>query len=240
MKKNSLPGLIFFLLLGLIFLSLERTEAAQSIKGKAKAETRALTCSSCHTDFASLLPPTHPPIKGVTLSACLACHAQGERGKAEPDKFSARLHLAHLKGKIKADCFICHTWKPGKRFGLIGAKESYGAPSEEDMNLMKQLFGSAAESGYLDARHLSKDITCGGCHGKGLPQSGDTVENVRCLECHGPAEELAAKTAPQVFPDRNPHKSHLGEIACTVCHHSHTESKVYCLECHPKFEMHFK
>jgi hypothetical protein len=50
-------------------------------------------------------------------------------------------------------------------------------------------------------------------------------------------EELAKKTEPKDFPDRNPHKSHLGEIACTVCHRAHAESKVYCLGCHQKFEM---
>ena len=45
------------------------------------------------------------------------------------------------------------------------------------------------------------------------------------------------KTEPPEFKDRNPHDSHLGEIACTVCHKAHGESKVYCLECHQKFQM---
>jgi len=31
-------------------------------------------------------------------------------------------------------------------------------------------------------------------------------------------EEPAKKSEPKEFKDRNPHKSHLGEIACTVCH----------------------
>jgi len=63
------------------------------------------------------------------------------------------------------------------------------------------------------------------------------VENQRCLECHGPMEKLAQKSAPKDFPDRNPHKSHLGEIACTVCHKGHQASTVYCLDCHRNFKM---
>jgi len=55
--------------------------------------------------------------------------------------------------------------------------------------------------------------------------------------CHGPQDQLAARSRPQDFPKRNPHDSHLGEIACTVCHHAHAESKVYCLDCHRNFVM---
>ena len=50
-------------------------------------------------------------------------------------------------------------------------------------------------------------------------------------------EQLVEKTKPAQFADRNPHRSHLGEIACTVCHKAHEASVVYCLDCHRKFEM---
>jgi hypothetical protein len=85
-------------------------------------------------------------------------------------------------------------------------------------------------------RHAGK-IDCASCHGKGIPESDSTVENQKCLECHGPMEKLAKKSEPKDFPDRNPHKSHLGDIACTVCHHEHSPSAVYCLECHRNFKM---
>lgn len=236
--------LMLWILLALITVVclpvIERTEAAKAKGEPAQTAGKEKSCTVCHADFKTVLPETHPPVKGDTLSACLECHAPGERGKAEPNKFAARLHLAHLKSQVKADCLECHTWQPGKSFGLVGTTDSYGAPSEEDMNLMKRMFTSAAESANLDARHVSKDITCDGCHGKDLPWEEDTVENAKCLECHGPMDELAAKTAPKDFPDRNPHKSHLGEINCTVCHSGHAESKVYCLECHPTFDMKMK
>jgi len=107
------------------------------------------------------------------------------------------------------------------------------------MALIKDIFTSAVESNYLDARHLSKNITCAACHNKDILGEA-AMENKKCLGCHGPLEKLIDTTAPKDFPDRNPHKSHLGEINCAVCHAVHAESKVYCLECHPKFEMKLK
>lgn len=158
-------------------------------------------------------------------------------GKAAPNAFSAGLHRAHQGPKYKVDCTICHTWVLGKSFGLLGQKELWGKLTKEDMGVMKKMFASWADSPYLDSLHAKKNVTCIGCHGKDLAKEGDTVESDRCLLCHGPLDKLQAKTAPKDFPDRNPHKSHLGDIACTVCHHAHAASTVYCLGCHGKFQM---
>jgi formate-dependent nitrite reductase cytochrome c552 subunit len=70
-----------------------------------------------------------------------------------------------------------------------------------------------------------------------VPAAGAEVANDRCLACHGPLDKLVAKTRPAQFADRNPHESHLGDIACTTCHRGHEQSAVYCLDCHPKFQM---
>jgi len=102
---------------------------------------------------------------------------------------------------------------------------------------MKEIFASWAGSKYTDNLHAKAGIACANCHGKDLPKADTTVENSRCLACHGPMDKLALKTEPKDFKDRNPHKSHLGEVACTVCHKAHAESKVYCLGCHQKFKM---
>jgi hypothetical protein len=112
-----------------------------------------------------------------------------------------------------------------------------GKPSKKDMDLLKQIFNSWSSSAFLDALHAKKNVTCMGCHGNTLPISEATVENDRCLSCHGGLEQLAVKTSPLEFPDRNPHKSHLGEIGCTVCHHAHRDPEVYCLGCHKTFQM---
>lgn len=203
------------------------------------AKPEEASCQRCHADFASVLPKGHPPVKGTNPAACTTCHKIDFEGKAEKNAFSSRMHLAHLPPKGSLDCTVCHAWTPGKSFGLIGQKGSWGAPNKEDMDLMKEIFKSWTGSNYMDNLHARAGIGCAQCHGKDLPKAGDTVENNRCLICHGPMDKLAQKTEPKDFKDRNPHKSHLGDIACTVCHKGHAESKVYCLECH-KFDMKIK
>ena len=167
----------------------------------------------------------------------MACHKADLSGKAEMNPYSARIHKPHVKPDAGVDCTLCHAWVPGKQFGLKGLKVNIGKISKENMPLMKKAFASWASSSNLDAAHGKAHVVCFGCHGKTLPEMGDTVENDRCLACHGPMETLASKSAPKDFPDRNPHKSHLGEIACTVCHHAHKASEIYCLGCHGKFKM---
>ena len=97
----------------------------------------------------------------------------------------------------------------------------------------------AAQAKTAPGNVVKKQKSCSACHDKDILGEA-TIKNKKCLECHGSLEKLTDKTAPKDFPDRNPHKSHLGEINCTVCHTAHAESKVYCLECHPKFEMKLK
>ncbi|OPY91096.1 MAG: Fumarate reductase flavoprotein subunit precursor [Syntrophus sp. PtaU1.Bin208] len=204
------------------------------------AKQAEASCQSCHADFASVLPKGHSPVSGTSLASCVPCHQSDFEGKSEKNAFSTRMHLAHLPPKGAQDCEACHAWTAGKSFGLIGQKGSWGAPDKNDMDLMRTIFKSWAGSGYMDNLHATQGIGCAQCHGKGLPKADDTVENSRCLVCHGPLDKLAQKTEPKEFKDRNPHKSHLGsDIACTVCHKGHAESKVYCLECH-KFDMKIK
>ena len=195
------------------------------------------SCATCHPDLSAAVPKGHLPVKGSDITACLGCHKPDASGKASKNKVSTGLHRAHVGEGSKVDCMICHTWKPGKSFGLQGQKVSYGSPTKEELKGMKKVFASWKSSGYTDALHAKANIVCGGCHGGAMAKEGDTVENSRCLECHGPMEQLAARSAPKDFPDRNPHKSHLGEINCTVCHKGHAESKTYCLECHSQFKL---
>jgi hypothetical protein len=201
------------------------------------ANPATASCKACHADFASVLPKVHPPVKGTELPVCITCHVPDLSGTARENAYSARMHKAHIAPKGSLDCTVCHAWVPNKRFGLIGQKGSWGAPKKEDMDLMKEIFISWASSGHTDTLHAKAGIVCTQCHGKELPKADDTVENSSCLNCHGPMEKLALKTEPKDFKDRNPHKSHLGDIACTVCHKGHAESKVYCLGCHKQFEM---
>ena len=229
MKKISLALIILLSVVFLWPLSSEAKKTAEKQKGGS--------CTPCHTALSTVLPKNHKPVAGDTIQVCLPCHKPDFSGKPEANAFSARIHQPHVKPGPGIDCSLCHVWVPGKQFGLKGSKANLGKVSKENMALIKKSFTSWVSSDYIDASHGKANVVCLGCHGKTLPEVGDTVENDRCLACHGSLEALAAKSAPKDFPDRNPHKSHLGDIACTVCHHAHKASEVYCLGCHAKFTM---
>jgi hypothetical protein len=185
-----------------------------------------------------VLPKNHPEIGQASFAACAKCHILAtEGGTAQENGFSTRIHLAHEGAKVSLDCTVCHSYVPGKSFGIIGQSIAWGAPKEDDLAAMKESLNSWAQSNHTDHLHAMAKIDCGGCHGKEAPLLDTTVENSRCLSCHGPLEKLAAKTTPKDLPGRNPHKSHLGDVACTVCHHAHSDSSVYCLNCHNNFRM---
>jgi nitrate/TMAO reductase-like tetraheme cytochrome c subunit len=236
MKRVWLPVFII-LFLGFLIHFAAGDPSVEAAKPEKKALVAKASCASCHSDFSSVLPKGHPPVQDKDITACTSCHEPDMTGKPQKSTYSARMHLAHLPPKGGLDCTACHSWIPRKSFGLIGVKGSWGAPSKDEMELMKKVFASWASSQYSDNRHAKAGIVCAGCHGKDLPKADDTVENSRCLTCHGPMDQLAKKIEPKDFKDRNPHKSHLGDIACTVCHKSHGESKVYCLGCHQNFKM---
>jgi hypothetical protein len=240
MKKIVLLAVaVAIIALGYAVSDQDSVLAANPAKASAKAakSSTPISCQTCHADFSSLIPENHPPVKGNELSACTACHAPELTGTIDKNAYSVRMHLAHLPPKGNVDCLVCHRWQEGKSFGLTGAKESWGAPNKEEMELMKEIFTGWAASVYMDNLHAKAGISCANCHGKELPTFDVTVENTRCLACHGPMEALVKKTEPPEFKDRNPHQSHLGDIACTVCHKAHSESKVYCLGCHQNFKM---
>lgn len=195
------------------------------------------TCAACHKDWKTVLPAAHPAVLGATLAACLGCHPPSAATKPEPNAFSARLHRAHTGNAAKAGCTLCHDWTPGKRFALAGQKASWGAPSREAMKVLQAVFASSHQSSWLDSLHARKNIDCGGCHDKKVPEAGDTVEEERCFACHGNLDALTARTVSKESPKINPHKSHLVGLACDKCHRAHEASTAYCLTCHKTWSM---
>lgn len=194
----------------------------------------AKACKDCHADLAKVLPAKHPASRNE-LGACLACHKPDVAGKPRKNAFSVAMHGAHVQGDT-VPCTSCHvvkdSGKPGVASGkvvLVADKESFEAATR-----MMTLDSAASWTAGL---HAAKDLGCASCHGAGVPKAGAEVANDRCLACHGPMDQLVQKTRPAQFADRNPHHSHLGDIACTTCHRGHEASTVYCLDCHPKFQM---
>ena len=211
--------------------------AEQQAKKGASAKAASGNCQRCHGG-ALPLPEKHPKIKGANISECVTCHAS-QGGKATPHGIAARLHRAH--SEILLDCTTCHEFSPGKRFAVPGHKESLGALDAEQYERVRKAMGTWVKSPWLAATHGTKaNLLCGACHQQQLiPDDNETVLNKQCVACHGGYDKLAALTKTKVKnPNINPHGSHLGpEIACTVCHQGHQESKPYCLNCHTNFEM---
>jgi hypothetical protein len=83
-----------------------------------------------------------------------------------------------------------------------------------------------AESVRLEQLHKQRSISCEQCHGG---KSQEPVPMETCLTCHGSYEKLADLSKRK---SPNPHDSHLGEIRCTLCHHVHKDSALYCNTCH--------
>ena len=217
----------------LVYLVLSPAVSAKPFESQSASDG----CAACHADFSSVLPKGHAAVDGTGLASCLPCHSLGQAGEAKKNGFSTRIHLTHAGPQLHLECVACHGYVSGKSFGLIGQSISWGAPKDEDMPIIKEVFASWVNSSYTDHLHAQAMVDCGGCHEKEAPLPDTTVENGRCLACHGPQDQLAARSRPKDFPKRNPHDSHLGEIACTVCHHAHAESKAYCLDCHHNFAM---
>ncbi len=236
-RQVPLPILLTAVLIWLLSWGFPTGNADGAKKDANTGKVKTESCKACHNDPSSLVPKNHPAVKVMEIAACAACHKPDKSGKAAPNKFSTRIHMAHAKMGKAVDCAMCHNWQAGERFGLRGAKESWGKPAKEDMEVMKEIIGSWGTGTFMDALHGKANVTCSSCHGSASPKLEDTLDNARCLSCHGPMDRLAARSAPGDFPERNPHKSHLGEINCTVCHKAHAASETYCLQCHPKFQI---
>jgi hypothetical protein len=88
-------------------------------------------------------------------------------------------------------------------------------------------------------KHKDKDIVCASCHDKGSTNA--RPDDSTCMGCHGSYADLARKTAKLdniKAGITNPHKSHIGQARCTLCHKNHSLSVLYCNECHsPMFDM---
>jgi hypothetical protein len=86
---------------------------------------------------------------------------------------------------------------------------------------------SGAEIIFLGGKHKKAGIVCGDCHEEGLLKGKVTTAN--CIKCHISYSKLIEQTK-KIIP--NPHDSHVVNLECVACHHSHKPSEDYCGECH--------
>lgn len=91
---------------------------------------------------------------------------------------------------------------------------------------------AAAQSvNTVKGKHAENGLKCEDCHGTVAPEK--KASSKACIECHGQVPGEVKEYHDGGKPLKvNPHESHQGEIRCTLCHSSHGESKLYCVECH--------
>ncbi len=117
-------------------------------------------------------------------------------------------------------------------------------------HIMEKNVNSYLTGTNLDRVHEMANVECKECHEYPLPaeiasgikfitgnyevgEDGElpkrTYDNSMCLQCHISYDFVQAKTADM---EKDPHNSHLGELACSTCHVSHGEQVDYCATCH--------
>lgn len=214
------------------------TATSQSTEDRKASKKPKTDCLDCH-ERSEVLPKGHEPVKGTAIASCGgSCH-KAKPGTQTPNPIIANLHRSHFSGGVS--CKSCHTLADDGRFAVAGAKKALGQMAPEHFELLKTAALSWAEGPNLASAHGNKkQLSCGACHGTQLiPDDNETVINQSCVDCHGGYDKMAATTRPKLRnAEINPHASHLGaEIACTVCHQGHSESKAYCSNCHTNFVM---
>lgn len=121
-------------------------------------------------------------------------------------------------------------------------------------HIMDKNVNSYLTGDNLDRLHEMANVECKECHEYPIPaeiasgikfitgnyEVGEDGElpkmkygNEMCLQCHISYENVQAKTAGM---EKDPHNSHLGELACSTCHISHGEQIDYCAQCHDNGE----
>jgi hypothetical protein len=134
----------------------------------------------------------------------------------------------NILGRIRRDDFeIRHEWVNDpflQRLPRVSGGATSGPLWDKGS---RPIIVAESISEHLDRRHENRKVTCEDCHGLPSPAQKGSAE--RCIGCHSSYENAAALTKNS---SKDPHNSHLGKISCTICHKVHTDSVLYCNNCH--------
>lgn len=139
-----------------------------------------------------------------------------------------KLEPSNAKG---GDCVACHGMDRVLPENHVDTKTmNWNACKACHNKNSMSLAGKLTGSHY----HQLAGVNCKKCHGE--TETPEALAMDQCIACHGSTSELAERTK-DVKP-ANPHNSpHYGpDLDCTLCHHQHTKSEVYCAKCH-KFNL---
>lgn len=92
-----------------------------------------------------------------------------------------------------------------------------------------------AQNYPLDGIHKKLGLSCVDCHNETKPEEYSSEMLGSCLKCHGSYETIKERTAHWGH-NNNVHQSpHFENLACDVCHKSHSKSASnsnLCVQCH--------
>lgn len=96
---------------------------------------------------------------------------------------------------------------------------------------------AGADDKHINKKHSEAGITCIDCHQTETPIKA--APQKYCIECHAGMEAKEITTLKSTDGKEysvNPHNAHTGSLRCTLCHHIHSPSVLYCnKECHHSF-----
>ncbi len=124
------------------------------------------------------------------------------------------------------DCKACHAGKtmlPGEH------PATRGMTLKDCRNCHTAAAKPLASTMPLAHTHALAGVKCAACHGKPAPRQGAAPAAEVCTGCHANTAQLANRintTSPKV------HGSHMGDLACDLCHKAHTQSENFCFQCH--------
>lgn len=108
---------------------------------------------------------------------------------------------------------------------IYGTAQAPSASADGHFLVIAQAMAQASHQLLID-RHKAANVSCASCHGTGA--LSPSVAMATCLNCHGTYSQLADRTRMEP----NPHRSHMGEVACSSCHNVHKVSVSFCDQCH--------
>jgi len=89
----------------------------------------------------------------------------------------------------------------------------------------------------INEKHIEAGLQCIDCHMTETPVRAASQKS--CKACHEgveTGEKIILKDINNKEYLVNPHNAHTGALRCTICHHIHTSSELYCnKECHHSF-----
>lgn len=186
-----------------------------------------IRCAGCHKRLSRILPASHKKHKEDNLSLCFSWHKRNGKGIS----LGQKIHVTHLEKKpdVMKNCLSCHI---ANREGKVLFRSYPSIKGNKDaMQSMLPFFNSWMSSSYLDHNHRKKAIYCLGCHTNYLDEIEAVETQEQCIRCHGGYDELIKLNAKAPY-ENNPHKSHLVDLRCSVCHHGHKGFTDFCAKCH--------